>query len=182
MKIFQISQNLQFVHTHDLDDRGTVRAIRDALVNEQLAIQQYEAIVDGISDEQAKMVLSDIANEEKVHVGELQALLKRLDPDENESLKEGEQEANAVSKEALDSHRHKYSANRRREDNTGTPIRPVDEYVLRHKRLHTYYAGGILSSPDLVADYKKSMPVRGTVLLDMGFDWTMSWEAIKETD
>jgi rubrerythrin len=93
MKILKLSQNLQFVKTPEgLDERETIRAIRDAIVNEQLAVQQYETIVDGTSNSEVKKVLQDIANEEKTHIGELSTLLKELDPEEVESLEKGEKE------------------------------------------------------------------------------------------
>lgn len=87
-----IAQNLQFVEAPELDDRGTTRAIRDAIVNEQLAIQQYEAIVDGTSDEKVKEVLQDIADEERVHVSELLTLLAILSPEEAKFMEEGAKE------------------------------------------------------------------------------------------
>lgn len=97
MRILQIAQELQFTEAPELDERATSRAIRDAIVNEQLAVQQYEAIVDGTSDAQVKKVLQSLSNEEKVHVGELQELLRRLDPEEAKSLEEGAKEAKEVS-------------------------------------------------------------------------------------
>ena len=87
-----IAQSLQFVEAPELDDRGTTRAIRDAIVNEQLAIQQYEAIVDGTSDDKVKEVLQDIANEERVHVSELLTLLEILLPGERKFMEEGVKE------------------------------------------------------------------------------------------
>lgn len=84
-----IAQNLQFVEAPELDERATTRAIRDAIVNEQLAIQQYEAIVDGTSDERVKEVLQSVADEERVHVGELMALLALSGDKEEKFLEEG---------------------------------------------------------------------------------------------
>lgn len=98
MKIIQLSQNLQFVKTHQkFNERETSRAIRDALINEELAIQQYEAVVDGTTNAKVKEVLQDIANEEKVHVGELLALLKDLGINEEEFLEEGAKEVEKES-------------------------------------------------------------------------------------
>jgi rubrerythrin len=95
MKIFQIAQNLQFVKTpEELDERETSRAIRDAIINEQLAIQQYEAIVDAVSDDKVKKVLQEIADEERVHVGELLALLNLSSAKEAEFLEDGAKEVN----------------------------------------------------------------------------------------
>lgn len=101
MKIFQLSQNLQFVKTPDsLNDRETTRGIRDAIVNEQLAIQQYEALADGTADERVKEVLQDIADEEKVHVGELLQLLKDMLPDEEGLLQDGAKEVNEAEEQS----------------------------------------------------------------------------------
>ncbi len=101
MKIIQlVSQNLQFVKTpENLSERETSRAIRDALINEQLAIQQYEAIVDGTSDPKVKAVLQEIADEERVHVGELLALLNMKSSSEDEFLEEGREEAGQKSED-----------------------------------------------------------------------------------
>jgi len=93
MKIIQIGQNLQFVKTpENLNDREVTRAIRDALINEQLAIQQYEAIVDGASNAKVKEVLQEIADEERVHVGELLTLLNYLNASEKDFIEEGAEE------------------------------------------------------------------------------------------
>jgi len=93
MKIFKISQHLKNVETLDtFTDRELTRALRDAIIAEEDAIKQYETIVDSTDNEQAKKVLQHIADEERVHVGELQELLDRLLPDEQELLDEGRKE------------------------------------------------------------------------------------------
>jgi len=87
------SQNLQNVKTPEtLDDRELTRAIRDAIIAEEGAIKQYETVADASADDKVKEVLQDIANEEKVHVGELQKLLNDLLPDEEGFLENGEKE------------------------------------------------------------------------------------------
>lgn len=75
-----------------MTDRETARAIRDAIIAEEGAINQYEAIVDSTGDGEVKKVLQDIANEEKVHVGELQKLLADMLVDEQGFLDEGAKE------------------------------------------------------------------------------------------
>ena len=82
-----------------LTDRELVRALRDAIIAEEGAINQYETIVDSTSNEEAKIVLQAIADEEKVHVGELQELLKNLLPDEEDHL---EEDADEVKEWGLD--------------------------------------------------------------------------------
>lgn len=89
----RMSQNLQFVKTpEEFNERETSRAIRDAIINEQLAIQQYEAIVDAVSDDKVKKVLQEIADEERVHVGELLALLNLSSEEEAKFLDDGAKE------------------------------------------------------------------------------------------
>lgn len=87
------AQNLEVVKTPEkFTDRELIRALRDAIMAEEGAIKQYESAADATDNEKVKEVLNDIANEEKVHVGELQKLLKDLDPEEEKSLKDGEEE------------------------------------------------------------------------------------------
>jgi rubrerythrin len=52
------------------------------LADEYEAIQVYTQLAESISDELAKTVLVDIANEEKVHAGEFLRLFEILAPDE----------------------------------------------------------------------------------------------------
>lgn len=84
------AQNFENVKTPGkLTERELTRAIRDAIIAEEGAIKQYEVIVDATSDEKVAEVLQDIANEEKVHVGELQKLLAMRLDDEQGFLDEG---------------------------------------------------------------------------------------------
>jgi len=88
-----VSQHLENVkEIGPMTERETVRAIRDAIIAEEQAINQYETIVDSTQDERVKEVLQDIANEEKVHVGELQRLLALMLDDEQDFLDEGAEE------------------------------------------------------------------------------------------
>lgn len=77
-----------------LDDRETARVIRLAIAAEHDAAQLYELIADASKDAKVKKLLQDIANEEKVHVGELQWLLKFFDKENDDLLTEGMDEAN----------------------------------------------------------------------------------------
>jgi rubrerythrin len=83
-----------------MTNRETDRALRDAIISEESAINQYETIADSTTDERVKDVLQDIADEEKVHVGELQALLNERLSDEEDFMEEGEVEIMASSKTA----------------------------------------------------------------------------------
>jgi rubrerythrin len=93
MILFRSAQNLEVVKTPaKFTDRELTRAIRDAIIAEEGAIKQYETVVDATSNKDVKKTLQDIADEEKVHVGELQKLLSILLPDEEKLLEEGAKE------------------------------------------------------------------------------------------
>jgi len=93
MILFKSAQNLDVVKTPaKFTDRELTRAIRDAIIAEEGAIKQYETVVDATVNEDAKKTLQSIADEEKVHVGELQKLLNNLLPDEEKLLEEGAKE------------------------------------------------------------------------------------------
>jgi rubrerythrin len=66
-----------------------VRAIRFIIAAEYEAIQLYMQLAESIDDELAVAVLTDIADEERVHAGEFLRLLKELSPDEEERYAEG---------------------------------------------------------------------------------------------
>jgi len=87
------AQNLDNVkELQKMNDRELTRALRDAIIAEEGAIKQYEVIADSTDNKKAKEVVQDIANEEKVHVGELQALLSMLLKDEQGFLSDGKKE------------------------------------------------------------------------------------------
>ena len=75
--------------------RELVRAIRLTLSAEEEATHLYNALADATDDPLAKAVLEDIADEERVHVGEFQRLINILLPDEEKWLADGAAEVNA---------------------------------------------------------------------------------------
>lgn len=75
-----------------LDKRELARSIRLAIAAEHEAVHLYEAIADATDDKRAKEVMQEIADEEKVHVGELQSLLEAVQTDEKEFVDEGRDE------------------------------------------------------------------------------------------
>lgn len=82
---------------HKLDLNELIRAIRLDLAAEQEAASTYDAHADAIDNPVAKKILTDIANEEKVHAGELIQLLNILtDGKEKELLLEGEDEVDKM--------------------------------------------------------------------------------------
>ena len=73
------------------------RAIRLSQAAELEATHLYEAIADATDNALAATVLRDIANEERVHVGEFQRLLSILLPDEDSFLDQGAREVNEMA-------------------------------------------------------------------------------------
>ena len=72
-----------------------IRAIRIDIAGELEAIHLYTAHAEATDNALVKEVLIDIANEERVHVGELQRLLTLLLDDEAGLLAEGAAEVDA---------------------------------------------------------------------------------------
>ncbi len=90
---YKESQVLENVKTlPKLSKREINRALRDAIIAEEIAINQYETIVDSTDNVDVKKVLQHIADEERVHVGELQELLSSFLDDEQDLLDEGSSE------------------------------------------------------------------------------------------
>ena len=81
-----------------MNDRELTRAIRMSLSAEEEATHLYEAIADATDNEIVKKVMQDVANEEKIHVGEFQELLNKLLSDEKEFLDEGSKEVEKIEK------------------------------------------------------------------------------------
>lgn len=83
-----------------LTARELTRALRLGLSAEEEAVHLYEALADAADHELVKTVLQDIANEERVHIGEFQRLLNLLLADEEQWLAEGAAEVDEMA-EAL---------------------------------------------------------------------------------
>jgi len=69
-----------------------IRAIRFMIAAEYEAIQLYMQLAESTDNELAIDVLTDIADEERVHAGEFLRLLHELAPDEEKFYAEGAQE------------------------------------------------------------------------------------------
>lgn len=69
-----------------------IRAIRFSIASEIEAIQIYMQLAETTDNKLAIEVLTDIADEERVHIGEFQRLLFELDPKEKDFYAEGAKE------------------------------------------------------------------------------------------
>lgn len=86
-----LSQNPTDISTNT-KVQSDVEALRLALIGELDAINLYNQMANATSNPKMADVLKDIADEEKVHVGELQKLLDELDPNNKQKRQEGEKE------------------------------------------------------------------------------------------
>lgn len=75
-----------------LTDQELIRSIRFMISAEYEAIQLYMQLAESTDNKLAIEVLTDIANEERVHAGEFLRLLKELAPDEEKFYAEGAEE------------------------------------------------------------------------------------------
>jgi len=76
-----------------------IRAIRLNIAAEYEAVHAYMAHADATDDPLARKVLTDIADEERQHIGEFMELLRRLAPDEAKLLEEGREEVEELAQE-----------------------------------------------------------------------------------
>lgn len=89
----------QMTPERKMTERELIRALRLALAAEEDAISLYEAIVDTADNDLAEKVLQSIADEERVHVGELQRLIGIILSDEDERLADGAEEVDGMDDE-----------------------------------------------------------------------------------
>ena len=75
-----------------MTDENDARLTRQLIREELDASNSYEEKAQATFDPEAAKVYRDISREEKVHAGELQALLDREDPESTEAMKEGIEE------------------------------------------------------------------------------------------
>ena len=88
-----IDKAIEVVSYNDKYDKKRLAiAIREKINEENDAINSYLSLVSHIDNYKIVNIIKDIANEEKVHVGELQEILYSLDPDELTKEKEGHKE------------------------------------------------------------------------------------------
>jgi rubrerythrin len=75
----------------DYEEEDTVEIdlemLREDLIGELQAINQYQEHIDTLEDEHAREVLSHIRDDEKEHVAELTKLIHKLDPLQAEMFK-----------------------------------------------------------------------------------------------
>jgi rubrerythrin len=83
-------------------ETSDVEILRAGILAEMDAINVYEQMSNVAKNPKIKKLLLDIAKEEKTHVGEFQVLLKEIDSEFEQELKNGNKELNKLQKEKED--------------------------------------------------------------------------------
>jgi len=86
--------NIKAVKREDIDKE----ILRYGIIAEFDAINVYEQMADMTENEEVKKILLDVAKEEKVHVGEFQTLLLKMDAEQKRGLEEGREEVEELSR------------------------------------------------------------------------------------
>lgn len=81
-----------------LTDSELIRSIRFMVSAEYEAIQLYMQLAESTDNKLAIEVLTDIANEERVHAGEFLRLLEEISPDEKNFYTKGNKEVRDIVK------------------------------------------------------------------------------------
>lgn len=84
------------IKKEDLDKE----VLRVAIIAELDAINLYEQMANITQNGHIRKLLLDVAREEKTHVGEFQTLLLTEDEEQEKELREGKEEAEALTRES----------------------------------------------------------------------------------
>jgi rubrerythrin len=71
-------------------DNKILKNLREDLVGELEAINQYQEHIDEVDDEEIKKVLTHIMDDEKEHVAELTKVLRKIDQTQEEKFQKEE--------------------------------------------------------------------------------------------
>lgn len=88
----RIDEMMSKIPIDDKSKDSDIQMLRFAIVSEIDAINLYEQMSAITKNKDIKKVLLDVANEEKVHIGEFQSLLLKFDLFQEKALKDGMKE------------------------------------------------------------------------------------------
>jgi len=89
----------ELANDRKLTDEELIRAVRFMIAAEYEATQLYTQLAESTDNKLAIAVLTDIADEERVHVGKFLRLLRELAPDEEKFYAKGAKEVEAMIRE-----------------------------------------------------------------------------------
>lgn len=94
--INRIQNELNKTKNYGASDLTTLNNLRADIIGELDAISQYEQHITQTSNENVKKIYQSIADEEKIHVGELMNMLFKLSPISYEQFMKGMKESNEL--------------------------------------------------------------------------------------
>ena len=71
-------------------DNKTLKSLREDLIGELAAINQYQEHIDEIDDEEVKKILGHVRDDEKEHVAEITKIIRKLDEIQEEKFQKEE--------------------------------------------------------------------------------------------
>lgn len=119
-----------------------ISAVRQSIIAEQDAIVLYESYANSSTNKKFKEVFLHVADEEKHHLGEFQALLEHLvGPEERKLFEEGIEEAKEEMKEARSRYPGQLQGDEHRTQDSALDERYLDNEVVEGehvRRLRNY--------------------------------------------
>ena len=94
-----MSEEHNCMNDFELTNEELAEEIRSFISDEYKAVQTYMQLARVANNKLVTKVLTDVANEERIHAGEFLALLKNLAPDEQKFYDEGAKEVEEMKKE-----------------------------------------------------------------------------------
>jgi rubrerythrin len=89
---WRIDEMMSIISIDNKTKNSDSQMLRFAIVSEIDAINLYEQMAATTKNKEIKKILLDVANEEKVHIGEFQALLLKFDLFQEKALQNGSKE------------------------------------------------------------------------------------------
>ena len=71
-------------------DNKILKSLREDLIGELAAINQYQEHIDEIDDEEVKKILCHVRDDEKEHVAEITKIIRKLDETQEEKFQKEE--------------------------------------------------------------------------------------------
>jgi len=71
-------------------DNKTLKNLREDLIEELKAVNQYQEHIDGTDNEEVKKILGHIRDDEKEHFAELTKIIRKLDATQEEKFQKEE--------------------------------------------------------------------------------------------
>lgn len=95
--------NELFVQTGEIQNmpkgkERDLKILRIGMIAELDAVNLYDRLAELASNPDVSKVMKDVSHEEKVHAGEFEALMEKLDPAYEDAEEEGEKEVDDILK------------------------------------------------------------------------------------